>query len=488
MDRDHGYRGYILAALIAALLLVFAVQAQAETIHVNPAWAEGDALIPEPFRYGIDAFPSVTEAVRAAQPGDDIVLEAGLYNEPVEQFPIEIDRMLTIRAEGDAVIEGPAFKAVFEIAVPGVTMQGLDIRFRHWGMLVLSDNVVLLDNRLTLLEEKYRISSCGVWLAGAYNATLKGNVFTGCGLCIAGPPLSESSKGIPVLTGLFEVGEDPALFTSHCMEDNLVNGKPLYYAVNQTGVAVPDDAGQVIVACCKDIELLGLTVSDTSIGATIVYSENISITDVRADRCGIFGIYLAYIKGGTIQGAVSNHANHGIDIRCAQGILLRECTTKACEQGIFLSWAQGCLLVDCEMKDGGRGLFLANGMNNQVEACIVDGNENGICTEGEKGLMLVNNIVTGSTVAGIRLLRGDVICLQNNISDNWTGMIISDTSPLTLSGNLFVDNESCAVYLREVFQGKIILNHFAGNTETYIQMDTEIKDALITLNTFLVHN
>ena len=75
--------------------------------------------------------------------------------------------------------------------------------------------------------------------------TLRRCAFTGCGVSLAGPPLSESSRGKPALTGLFEVGEETAYFTSHTIEDCTVNGKTLFYAASQDSVTVPEDAGIV---------------------------------------------------------------------------------------------------------------------------------------------------------------------------------------------------------------------------------------------------
>ena len=87
------------------------------------------------------------------------------------------------------------------------------------------------DCSFLLYDDEYRVTSCGIWLVGAKNARLTGNRFIGCGVCLAGPPITESSFGKPVLTGLYEVGYDIEFFTTHLMENNLVNGRPLYRCV-----------------------------------------------------------------------------------------------------------------------------------------------------------------------------------------------------------------------------------------------------------------
>lgn len=429
-------------------------------------------------------YQSLTAAVSAAAPGDVIRIASGVYKEPYETYPILINKPLTLLGEPGAILKGPPFKALIRVQAPDVRIEGLAFELLRWGIVGTGDRLNVTDCRFTLSDNTYRVSSCGIWLAGVYDAVIQNNAFTGCGLCMAGPPLSQTSQGKVVLTGLFEAGDDTAYFTSHKVAGNTVNAKPLYYAVNQTNPAVPAGAGQVIIACCTDVTLDGLDVSDASIGAMIVHSDNVSLTHIKADRAGVFGVYLAFVNGGTLSGVVSAEANHGIDIRSARNLLIQNCTVAACEQGIFLSWVKDSLVADCEMTGGGRGLFMAAGAHNQIDSCTITGNENGICTEGEAAVLITHCTVSENSVAGIRLLRGDAACYQNKINGNLTGMIVADTTSVTVSGNLFSGNQICALYLRQIAGGKIVLNRFQGGTQEYISLYDGAADAMMRLNAF----
>ncbi len=186
------------------------------------------------------------------------------------------------------------------------------------------------------------------------------------------------------------------MFTSHTFESNTVNGKPLYYFVNQPGAVVPADAGQVIAAGCDDMLLEGLNVSDSSMGLALAYCKNAQIKNVTADRCGIFGVYLAYAEGGCLEGVLSSGANHAIDIRSAQSVLITDCVTADCEQGVFLSWAYDCVVDHCVITGCNNGFFTAVGADNQLSRCIVQGNSNGLFLQGEENMLLVDNEVTGN--------------------------------------------------------------------------------------------
>lgn len=104
------------------------------------------------------------------------------------------------------MVDAPAMKVAFRVEADGVTIQGLEIRFRRTGLYLIGDNVTVEDCSILLADPAWRTSSCGAWMGGIRGAAFRNCAFTGCGIAVAGPPLSETSHLVPVLTGLFEVG------------------------------------------------------------------------------------------------------------------------------------------------------------------------------------------------------------------------------------------------------------------------------------------
>ncbi|MGN0753257.1 MAG: hypothetical protein ACI4ME_02280, partial [Aristaeellaceae bacterium] len=241
---------------LALLVWLMPLAAGAETLYASP---EGLSL---------------TEALALCADGDVIELADGVYAEPGETFPLTVCKRVTIRAAQGAspIIDAPAFKAALRVEAEGVALAGLDIRFRRTGIYAIGNDMTVEDCCISLAEEAWRTSSCGMWCGGICRMTLRDCAFSGCGVALAGPPLSESSKGKPVLTGLFEVGEDIAFFTSHTIENCTVNGKPLFYAASRDTVTVPEDAGQVICCDCDEVVARGVDVSDGSMGMVLVYN------------------------------------------------------------------------------------------------------------------------------------------------------------------------------------------------------------------------
>ena len=446
-------------------------------LHFN-AWAEELYVGKE------KGYSSLTAAVAAATPGDVIHVSPGIYAEPFEIYPIEINRPITLIGEPGAVLKGSPLKALLRVNSPDVSIRGLEFHLLRYGIVNTGDRLSLLDCRFVLSDAAYRVSSSGVWLAGVSNCTIATCDFFGCGVCIAGPPLSEQSQGQPVLTGLFEVGEDPAFFTSHTLRDNRVNGKPLYYFANEANRIVPMDAGGVIAACCENIEVAGIDVSDNSIGIQLAYCSNAQVIGVTADRCGVFGIYLAHNHDGRVKNIVCRECNHGIDIRATQNMFVTGCTTSSCEQGIFLSFATDCIVDDCSLLYCGVGFFIAGGARNQLSGSWVEGNENGIYIQGEKDMLVCGNVISGNSVAGLRFLRSSGQVIDNSFRGNQVGVLAVEANPLTLWNNAFSTSSSAGLYLRDITSGKISFNTFDSAGKAAMELDGTLFDTLILENLF----
>lgn len=435
-------------------------------------------------RVGGDGLATLTEAVAKAAAGDVIWLPAGSYCEPDEAYPIIVDKSLTIIGEDGAVLNASPFKALIKVTAPDVTIENVEFQLLRYGVLGLADRLSLIDCSFILADDTYRVSSCGAWLAGAYSCRVSGCGFTGCGLAIAGPPLSERSKQMPVLTGLFEVGEDRALFTSHEITDNTVNGKPLYYFINQENVTVPKDAGLAIVACCQNVVAQGLDVSDSSMGLEIIHCSDVIVRDVIADRSGIFGIYIAYIDVGVVERVICRNSNHGIDIRMGKNVTVTHCEAIDCDQGIFLSWAFDSLVDQCQMIRCGNGFFIAAGSGNIISRSLSQGNENGLYLQGEEKMLVWDNEITQNTVAGLRILKSSGQMVGNSLRDNWVGMLVGESTELTLLGNAFVDEQSAALYMRDVTDAQISLNRFEGEKAIFLELDEQLIGVQLEQNDF----
>lgn len=455
------------AMWITLLLVLLPLASRAKVITLGP---EGMTL---------------TEALSLCVDGDVIELADGVYAEPRESFPLTISKAVTICAARGAspVISSPPLQTAVRVEADGVTLEGLDIRFRNIGIEALGDDMTLENCSITLADEAWRTSSCGMWCGGIYRMRVQNCAFTGCSISLAGPPLSDSSRGLPVLTGLFEVGEDVGFFTTHSIENNTVNGKPLFYAVSRPKVTVPEDVGQIICCDCGEVTIQNADVSGGSMGMVLVYNRSISLENCRADRCGVFGIYVAKCDGGILKYCSAENSNHGLDIRASRNITLLDCSVKDCDQGLFFSQMRDSAMVDCIATGTGQGFFMAAGSGNALVNCAAIACENGFNLQKE-GLVLMDDcIAEGCTVCGVRMDATPIEFSNNTLKDNWVGVMAYGGKSVNMQGNLFEGSESCALYLRDIAFSRFTGNAFSSSVLASVQAVGTLGGSIWSENT-----
>ncbi len=413
----------------------------------------------------------LTDALAACADGDVIELADGVYGEDAESFPLVIDKAVTVRAAQGAspVIDAPAFKAALRVETDGVTLEGLDIRFRRTGIYAIGNDLTVENCKISLAEEEWRTSSCGMWCGGIYRMTVRSCAFAGCGISLAGPPLSEKSADLPKLTGLFEVGEDADYFVTHTIESCTVNGKPLFYAVSQPAVTAPADAGEIIVCGCGEVTVEGADVSDCSMGMVLAYNGQVILTDCKADRCGVFGIYVAKCGGGTLTRCSARETNHGLDIRASRHIVLRDCSAADCDQGLFFSLVEDGAMIGCAVTGTGQGYFMAGGGGNTLTDCAAVQCENGFNLQKEGHVLMTGCTAEGCTVCGVRLDATPTVFVRNTLRDNWTAVMAYGGVSFDMADNLFEDSACCALYLRDIGFSRFSGNAFTGSRQKSVQ-------------------
>lgn len=442
-----------LCLVIVAILLFLPTCVLAETLYVSP-----DGM-------------SLTVALEMCENGDLIELADGIYTEEREIYPLCVTKSVTIRAAEGAhpVLDAPAFVAAFRVEADEVRISGLDIRMRRTGIYAIGDSMTVENCRIILAEEKWRTSSCGMWMGGIRNAVIRNCDFEGCSISMAGPPLSESSKVRPVLTGLFEVGETPAYFVTHTIEDCTVNEKPLFYAVNQERVTAPSDAGQIICAGCHEVVIQGADTSCASMGMILLYNDHVLIERSKADQCGVFGIYVAKCRSGILRDCSTDGTNHGLDIRASQRIMLERCVATNCDQGLFFSFVSNSMMVDCLVENTGQGYFSAGGENNIFLRCRASACENGINLQKEGTCIVSECVIEGCTVCGARLDWTPASFLNNTVRNNWVGVMAYGNVQFRLLSNAFMGNQGCGLYLRDIAFSHFSSNTFVGHEKTSVE-------------------
>jgi len=112
------------------------------------------------------------------------------------------------------------------------------------------------DSSINVTGNKVWDNYIGVYLKRALSFNVTGNTFVNDGIFLEGNQLSHyNSHNIPT--------------------DNIVNGKPVYYYKDCSGIDVDGiPVGQLIIVNCTDVSARNLQINDTHTGILLAYSDN----------------------------------------------------------------------------------------------------------------------------------------------------------------------------------------------------------------------
>jgi nitrous oxidase accessory protein len=119
---------------------------------------------------------SIAAALRLAQPGDTVQVEAGAYHEH-----LLIDKSVTLQGHNRPVISGGNTGNVIRVAASGVTIEGIVIRDSGADMDAQNAGVYVVPgaDRATIRDCELASNLFGIWLEKSDDSRVTGNVITG---------------------------------------------------------------------------------------------------------------------------------------------------------------------------------------------------------------------------------------------------------------------------------------------------------------------
>lgn len=221
---------------LSALLVVWPVGMSTLAIESN------EIRVPEDH-------PRIQEAIEAANPGDVIQVAAGTYSEN-----LIITKPLKLIGEGSDQTFIAENKTVIRVEADNVEITGFSVQNGTYGIFLWNSNNVLLRNN----DMSNNTWNFGVW------------------------------------------GDSISHFVHDIDSSNTVDGKPMYFWVNQHGKQVPNDAGYVALVNSTNIvvEDIGLTSNEQGI---LLVSTNNSVIDNVSISGNDEGIDLRWSHNNTIK-------------------------------------------------------------------------------------------------------------------------------------------------------------------------------------------
>jgi len=298
-----------------------------------------------------------------------------------------------------------------------------------------SSNYNLIEN-----NQIFSSGSTGVHIGGNQGNKLIGNRISssnGFGL------QSKESKNLTLLDNTFindgiKIEGDITHFSSHTIQDNNVDGKPIYYYVSQNDFPVPPDGGQVILFNCSNVLIQGLKISDTDHGIYCEECDHITITENEVsdnswyDCIHIIGSSFINISNNSI-----GDGDKGIYVESSNEVVIEENTVYTTFMGIAATSSENIVITNNHVSNCEVGV-ISDAIN-----CIVTKNFITTCSFigiaiDQNDTDVSENLITLSVV-GVFVLREDSIIWGNSFSINGIGIYLINSNNM-IENNNFLEN------------------------------------------------
>jgi parallel beta-helix repeat protein len=221
-------------------------------------------------------------------------------------------------------------------------------------------------------------------------------------------------------------------WNTHTIENNDVNGKPLYYYKNEQNVNVPADAGQIILANCSKFTLQNLSIQNVERGIQLAYSSEITLQNNDITNTTYCAIYTWRAIGNTIDTNTITNNYRGIDLYSSnRNKIIGNSIEYNTDLDIFLINSSLNNLSQNNITNTDFGIWLdALAHYNTIYGNTINDNRYGITTFGG-----TENSMDYNTIS------------MNNFTNNTYGVQLCGSSNNIVSWNVFTDHQNYGISL-----------------------------------------
>jgi parallel beta-helix repeat protein len=461
-------------------------------------------------------FSKIQDAINVSTVGDTVIVYNGTYYEN-----IEVNRTINLTGEhmSNTTINGKGAGDVVRITSNWVNITGFTITNGNVGIHVLStSNNSISDNNV--LWNTWE----GIWLDVDSNSNLiKNNTISsngGGGITTYSSMYNNITNNNLTNDGVFVWGDQLSHFNTHSIpDDNTVNGEPVYYYKNTSGIDIDGiPLGQLILANCTNFNINSLEINKTDIAVEMAYSQyvnindnnltfnswsnillyssdNNNITDNEVTFAGEDGMVLSNSNRNNITGNnVTFNAWDGILLKGAQwNYITHNNVSSNTEDGIHLDFENTASIyneiahneISSNVEYGIH--FNYSGYNNityndimyNSDGIFVDESSRSIITDNNitdnnNGVLLVgtstnftsvaNNNISSNSEHGVSIsASSDNDIIDNDITDYWRGIYVFSSESNNIIGNEMPQGSEMGIWLMGSSDNDIVDNNVSSN-------------------------
>jgi len=318
---------------------------------------------------------------------------------------------------------------------------------KEWGIYLYnySSNNIVSNNTILYSNDR------GIYLINANNNIFDGNtisnntygisIWDSVGNTLRNNKMTDNGYNFDISAGA--LGQ----YIQDIDATNTINGKPMYYWVNQADKQVPAGAGYVAAINSKNITVKDQTLTKNKQGVLFAYTTDSTIANVNASY-NYIGIYLFESDNNSVNCNVITNSSDGVELAFSSGNALTDNDVTSKDYGIWLKNSSGNRVHHNRIADSGR-IFNFSG-----ELIPIGG---GVFLSDYSSDNVVSDNMVSSNVDGIHL---DYECNSNAIS-----------------GNAISNNSVNGIYLYFSNNNTIYHNNFINNTnQVYIEISINTWD------------
>jgi len=248
--------------------------------------------------------------------------------------------------------------------------------------------------------------SQGFSIVYSRNITLKNNRLEGCGISLGGNSVE--------------------YWNSHDIDmSNFVNNRSVAYYPNANDVHVLENAGQIILANCTNLEIADQYLFRINVGLLIGFSSDIHIKNNVFDMNLLYGMKSEYSQRMEI---FQNNFTNNYD-----AIYLKNCEFNFIHNNNFSNDNRDCI----EMHES---------HNNVIENNTIFNNTFGLVLDDSNNNTLVSNVFMNNEWHGITLRSSctNTTVIRNIFSNSMDGIFLAGTNQTNVSYNYFHPNSGGA--------------------------------------------
>ncbi len=259
---------------------------------------------------------------------------------------------------------------------------------------------------------------------------------------------------------------------------NTVNGKPVYYWINEANKAVPLDAGYVGLVNCTNMTVQGLDLRHNGEGLLLAGTTNSSVTrnNITQNEEGIYVDKSSQCNSIYENDIVNNSRGIVLKDSSNNNTILENDVTENQNSGVYVTQSNSNSIIKNKIAENGAGIWLGGYSNyTDIVENEIANNDNGIwsCWYSNHNNITLNNILCNSRGIWLGYVHSDYNRVDsNNITDNAIGIWLENSSNNQIHENNITSaiyNDICIVFYDPTSSNNIIYHNIFATWPFQVQ-------------------